>query len=228
MVRDVHEEFPPRDTAGASDPAAGSSRRQWLKGVGAASPVMLTLVSPPVRANDACILPSGFVSQNTYNSRHPDGNPPPCGNGPNQYLGQGTAGLGQQSQSDPGQSGNAPGQAPPTYNAAYWPTSRPNTQTTNFNSPNLFGSTNSNAFEAGLISKNWTMWDVLNSPGVTPFTKYCIAAYLNARTGTPEFPLTPAQAIGVWRHFRTHSSSALVPSSWTEDDALTWLRVLMQ
>ena len=69
-----------------SQPSAGASRRQLLKGAGAASPVVLTMVSAPVRAADLCLNPSGFISQNTFNSRHPGGMPHPCTtNGPSYF-----------------------------------------------------------------------------------------------------------------------------------------------
>ncbi len=69
-----------------SPSSAGASRRQLLKGAGAASPVVLTMVSAPVRAADLCLNPSGFISQNTFNSRHPGGTPHPCTtNGPSYF-----------------------------------------------------------------------------------------------------------------------------------------------
>ena len=69
-----------------SQSSVGASRRHLLKGAGAASPVVLTMVSAPVRAADLCLNPSGFISQNTFNSRHPGGTPPPCTtNGPSYF-----------------------------------------------------------------------------------------------------------------------------------------------
>ncbi len=53
------------------------SRRRFAR-AGAAVPVVLTMVSLPVHAAPICINPSGFISQNTYASRHPGGVPPPC------------------------------------------------------------------------------------------------------------------------------------------------------
>lgn len=51
-----------------------ASRRAWLRrGAAVASPVIVSLVSGPVYAADGCILPSGFISPNTFNSRHPGG-----------------------------------------------------------------------------------------------------------------------------------------------------------
>lgn len=51
-----------------------TSRRAWLRrGVAVASPVVISLVSGPVYAAEGCILPSGFISQNTFDSRHPGG-----------------------------------------------------------------------------------------------------------------------------------------------------------
>lgn len=61
----------------SSSPVVASritSRRAWLRrGVAVASPVVVSLVSGPVYAADGCILPSGFISLNTFNSRHPGG-----------------------------------------------------------------------------------------------------------------------------------------------------------
>lgn len=50
-----------------------ASRRFWLRrGVVAASPVVASLISAPVYAASACVLPSGFGSITTLKSRHPD------------------------------------------------------------------------------------------------------------------------------------------------------------
>lgn len=55
-------------------PSRMASRRAWLRrGVAVASPVVVTLVSGPVYAADGCILPSGFISPDTFASRHPGG-----------------------------------------------------------------------------------------------------------------------------------------------------------
>ena len=81
------------NSSALSQSSAGASRRQLLKGAGAASPVVLTMVSAPVRAADLCLNPSGFISQNTFNSRHPGGMPHPCTtNGPSYFnnLAQGS------------------------------------------------------------------------------------------------------------------------------------------
>ena len=70
-----------------------ASRRDWLRrGVVVASPVVASLVSTPVFAG-TCILPSGFVSANTFSSRHPN-NPPICAaaaRGPTYWIGLGAA-----------------------------------------------------------------------------------------------------------------------------------------
>lgn len=53
--------------------SGATSRRAWLRrGVAVASPVVVSIVSGPVYAVD-CIMPSGFISQNTFDSRHPGG-----------------------------------------------------------------------------------------------------------------------------------------------------------
>lgn len=50
-----------------------TSRRVWLRrGVVAASPVVASLISAPVYAANACLLPSGFGSITTLKSRHPE------------------------------------------------------------------------------------------------------------------------------------------------------------
>lgn len=49
-----------------------TSRRAWLRrGVAVASPVVASLVSAPVYGACLNLNPSGFVSQNTFDSRHP-------------------------------------------------------------------------------------------------------------------------------------------------------------
>ena len=70
----------PTASAPVSGPFRASlvSRRRFAKAAATAAPVVLTMVSLPVYAAPICINPSGFISQNTYASRHPGGTPPPC------------------------------------------------------------------------------------------------------------------------------------------------------
>jgi hypothetical protein len=61
----------------------------------------------------------------------------------------------------------------------------------------------------------------------TNVAKFAIAAYLNASAGTPSFPLTTAQSVGVWKHFHGGPASPLLLPSWTEATTEAWLRTLM-
>lgn len=61
------EEVAPATTDGFQSPA--SSRRRFLRGSVAASPVILTVVSRPVGATN-CVLASSFVSRSTMISRN--------------------------------------------------------------------------------------------------------------------------------------------------------------
>ncbi len=169
-----------------------AGRRAWLrKGAMAASPVLFSLASAPVHAAGVCVLPSGFISVATFNSRHPGAMICVDNRGPNFW------------------NANFPG---------IWPISAPNTQTSLFSSV-FFGTPE--ASTSGLTIKA-----VLGSGSFTTFTKYCIAGYLNARVGTLGFPLSDIQMVNVWGHFRG-GSTPLIPASWTEADAVTWLISLM-
>ena len=99
-----------------------------------------------------------------------------------------------------------------------WPTSSPDTVTSLFSAV-FFGTPE--ASTTGL-----TIHDVLASGSFTTFTKYCIAGYLNARVGTMGFPLNDTQMVNIWGHFRG-GTTPLIPPSWTEADAVTWLQSLM-
>ena len=69
-----HTDTPPGDAPDAASPSAAPTRRLLLRrGLGVATPVVLTLASLPSHAADACINPSGFISRATFNSRHPGG-----------------------------------------------------------------------------------------------------------------------------------------------------------
>ena len=65
--------------------------------------------------------------------------------------------------------------------------------------------------------------------GASTFTKYCIAAYLNARTPPVGWPgLTPAQVLELWRYFKaTGPLPGWIPASWTILEAQAWLSTLM-
>ena len=82
-----HTDTTPGDVPDAASPTAAPSRRLLLRrGLGAATPVMLTLASLPSHAAAACINPSGFISRATFNSRHPGG--VVCtSNGPTHFAG---------------------------------------------------------------------------------------------------------------------------------------------
>ena len=69
-----HTDTPPGDAPDAASPSAAPTRRLLLRrGLGVATPVVLTLASLPSHAAAACINPSGFISRATFNSRHPGG-----------------------------------------------------------------------------------------------------------------------------------------------------------
>lgn len=188
----------------ASPPSASTSRRLLLKGLGglgAASPIILSVASGPVHStvtDGVCLTPSGFISQNTFLSRHPGAKT--CTNrGPTFYAGLTTADY-------------------PTAPA-------PNLQTTPFVNAALFGSSGS-APDTGVITAGMTLLAVLQNPGVSAFTKYSVAAYINARV-LSGFPMSPAQAIDVWKRFRAGVGTPFVPASWSEATALAWLQTLM-
>ena len=66
--------------------------------------------------------------------------------------------------------------------------------------------------------------------GTSTFTKYCIAAYLNARTMPPGWPLglTPARVTELWRYFKAGGTLPnWTPPAWTILDTQAWLSSLM-
>ncbi len=71
----------------AEDSPVLPTRRAWLaRGAVLATPVIASLASAPVQAAGVCVLPSGFISANTFLSRHP--NAPRCtSNGPTYWNG---------------------------------------------------------------------------------------------------------------------------------------------
>ncbi len=199
------------ELGGESNPAlppaamtsAANSRRLLLKGLGglgAASPIILSVASGPVYSRGAgeCLTPSGFISQNTFLSRHP-GVAPCSDRGPTFYA---------------------------SLTASQYPSSPPpNLQTVPFVDAALFGTAGSGG-DGGVITASMLLVNVLQNGSVSAFTKYAIAGYLNART-ISGFPMTPAQAIAVWQRFRAGGASLFIPASWSEATALAWLQSLM-
>lgn len=181
---------PPTDPTPPTDAAPrNAARRAWLrKGAVAATPVLASLASAPVHAAGVCVLPSGFISVATFNSRHPGAMTCVGNRGPNYWAATPAAWTGPTLPSTP--------------------------FLTVFISP-----------EGGMTPAE-TMAAVLTG-AYSLLAKYSIAAYLNAELGTPGFPLLPAQVVAVWRHFRGGPTTALIPPSWTELDAVTWLQSLM-
>ena len=72
-----------------------------------------------------------------------------------------------------------------------------------------------------------TTLDAVLGGGFSLLAKYCIAAYLNASSGTVGFPLTTAQAIAIYGSYHGGLFSSLLLPSWTEAQTLAWLQVLM-
>jgi len=179
------------------------SRRGLLKGLGVGSPVLLTLASAPVQAASVCIMPSGYISAATFNSRHQGASV--CTNqGPTFFK----SNIG---------------------NSSFWPTSGTNTQTVKFRNASLFGiKPDGSSVAAGTNTD--TMAQVLSGGYTSDFTKFCIAAYLNARTLPTGWPadLTPAKVVALWRYFKASGvQPTWIPAAWTIADADDWLRDLM-
>ena len=202
-MNDRPEQGPPAaDSAPADAAGAMPNRRGMLKGLGLGSPILLTLASAPVQAAAVCIMPSGYLSAATFNSRHPGGMVCTM-QGPTFFKNN----IG---------------------NATHWPTSGTNTQTTEFKNSSLFQSQADGGDSSNL---NHTMAQVLSDSYASDFTKYCIAAYLNARTppmmGWPA-GLTTVRVIEIWRHFKAGGPlPGGVPAVWTLADAQLWLSTLM-
>ena len=73
MPGDGVDSSPPVTLSAPDSSGAAASRRVWLRrGLMAASPVVSSLVSMPVHAATACVLPSGFQSAATLRSRNPN------------------------------------------------------------------------------------------------------------------------------------------------------------
>jgi len=187
---------PNSTTQGVGAACVGSSntpsRRAWLRrGVAVATPVVVSLASAPVyAATNVCVLPSGYISATTFNSRHPGGLVCVL-RGPSYWL-----------------------MLPDTS----WPGGNPNTKTKKFRL--LFGD-----FEG---TANNTLKQVLGSPA-SELAKYCIAAYLNARAATLNFPsqLTADEAVKIYKSHHGGSPSSLLVTNWTETQTVTWLKTLM-
>lgn len=179
------------------------SRRGLLKGLGVGSPVLLTLASAPVQAASVCIMPSGYISAATFNSRHQGASV--CTNqGPTFFKNNKS-------------------------NAAYWPTGNPNTQSLQFKDTLLFGSAPDGS-GTDIAKQEHKMFQVLNRAYTSDFTKFCIAAYLNARTLPTGWPadLTPEKVVALWRYFKASGGPPTwIPAAWTIAEAEDWLRDLM-
>ena len=104
-----------------------------------------------------------------------------------------------------------------------WPTSAPNTQTSKFNE--IFA-INPDGSVSG--TKNDTMKQVLSGTYASTFTKYCIAAYLNARINTSSFPIDADQAIALWNWSKAgRLRPSWIPTAWVTADAEAWLKTQM-
>ena len=84
--------------------------------------------------------------------------------------------------------------------------------------------------EPGITVTN-TLYQVLGISGVSPLAKYSIAAYLNVRKGTANFPFSSTQQVfDVYKSYHGGPFSALLvsnPTRWTETQTVDWLRILM-
>lgn len=218
MASNVNQPPDAQDQAAAHQSGAVPTRRQMLRRVGAASPVLMTMVSLPVHADpigfpgDVCINPSGFISQNTFNSRHPGGLPPPCTTlGPTHFqnLARGSWPAGTSTLVFSAVFGGieSPMVAPNTLRPMAAPSKLP---------PSVTGTTLSEVLAVG-------------SP-YTAFTKYCVAAFLNTKAGTPGFPMTQAQSQALWPTIRGPLPGTPFPAlslGWNEATTVSWLQTVM-
>ena len=177
---------------------AAASRRVWLRrGLVAASPVVSSLVSMPVHAATACVLPSGFQSAATLKSRNPNATTCTRDQGPNFWA---------------------------LRDLGLWPTG-----TAAVVGGVLTAILLKDAFGVGkkveLNLNDPTLKEVLL--GGTMLAKYAVAAYLNALKPTPNFPLTAAQAIAVYKSYRPGPVTAPLVLTWNELQAVDWLANLM-
>ena len=180
-----------------------ASRRVWLRrGVAVASPVVASLVSAPVYAAGACVMATGLGSIPTFKSRNPGAQGLVCtSQGPN-YFHTNFLTIG------------------------VWPTSSPNTTTQSFRF--IFNVGN---VETGLTGSR-TLDEVLGNVGgsYSDLAKYSIAAYLNVRKGTANFPFTSIQQVfDVYKSYHGGPFSALLVSNpkWIETQTVDWLKILM-
>lgn len=189
---DVKEKSLGHDDSLEAIVSKNTSRRAWLgRGVAVVSPVVASLVSAPVYAADACLMPSAFASA-TFASHHPGGSAVICTTqGPNYWVA----------------------------NFSSWPT---DAKTMKF--ADLFVGS---ALQAGFTTVPLTLKNVLDGNTYSQLSKYCIAAYLNARTGVARFPLSAKQAVDIYMSYHGGSFSPVLVKGWTELQTLAWLKLLM-
>jgi hypothetical protein len=101
----------------------------------------------------------------------------------------------------------------------------PNTRTSKFSA--IFGGPQ--------LSGDPTLIQVLQGSH-SNFAKYCVAAYLNSRTGVPNFPLLTDEVRGLYStikgvgSFPTGAKKPTIPVTtppWNEDVAVAWLQRVM-
>lgn len=179
-----------------------TSRRVWLRrGVAVASPVVASLVSAPVYAAGACVMATGLGSIPTFRSRNPAVQGLVCTTqGPNYFHSNFAT-------------------------AGVWPTSPTDTKTEIFKA--VFGVPAN--VETGITGAT-TLDQVLGISGISDLAKYSIAAYLNVRKGTANFPFSSTQQVfDVYRSYHGGPFSVLLISNpkWTETQTVDWLKILM-
>ena len=106
-------------------------------------------------------------------------------------------------------------------NLRAWPGSSPDTTKAKF--VDVIGP----AFGVDAAITSGTKLDAVLGGNFSLLAKYCIAAYLNARSGTSGFPLTALQAGEVYKSYRGGPVSTLLVTGWTETQTVAWLQILM-
>ena len=176
-----------------------TSRRAWLRrGVAVASPVVASLVSAPVYGADCLMLNASGFVSGPTFASR-----------------------------HPGQTHCPPLPGPNFFHAnvltsGVWPT---NTTTEIFKT--VFGVPVN--VEIG-ITDTTTLDQVLGNFGgsYSDLAKYSIAAYLNVRKGTANFPFSSTQQVfDVYKSYRGGPFSTLLVTGWTEAQTVDWLRILM-
>ena len=178
-----------------------TSRRAWLRrGVAVASPVVASLVSAPVYGAGCLTLTPSSFASATFASHHP-GVTFCAFLGPNSWFN----------------------------NLGAWPagtTTGSGIATTAVKFKDAF--LVNPGVESG-ITGNTTLNEVLGGT-FSNLAKYSIAAYLNAKKGTLNFPLTADQAIAVYKSYKPVVVAVKPPplvATWTQTDTETWLQKLM-